>query len=270
MDTPEELRNTLSLESNLSRIGITSLTFPQIFEKSRIFGLKANRAFIPEQRGRVADALLLMLEVHFDQNPRPDGTPYTDHPLTVADKIMDIMVNPDPELVIAALLHDSVEDQSNKLARKYRGYNADSTLTDEQAALEFIKVHYGARVGRTVAALSNPDFNAQLAILGINENHPDYRIHKNILYAQHVAEISENPDAFLIKLMDFTSNAGDLMKLPDGSQKIKLMRKYGPVVGTMKDGLSRLNLPIKEKAKILLEAKLEDIDNYISQQISAK
>lgn len=211
-----------------------------------------------------------MLEVHFDQNPRPDGTPYMDHPLTVADKLMDMMVKPDPKLAISALLHDSVEDQSNKLAEKYKGNDTNSTLSDEQMALEYIKVHFGTRVERTVAALSNPDFDTQLAVLGINESHPDYRVRKNILYAQHVAEISENADAFIIKLMDFTSNAGDLMKLPEGSQKIKLMRKYGPVVSTMKDGLSKLSLPIKEEAKTTLGNKLEDTDRYISQHITSK
>jgi (p)ppGpp synthase/HD superfamily hydrolase len=65
---------------------------------------------------RVQDAMVLALEIHKNQRPRPDG-PYLYHILRVINRIVEEYMITDPELVIAALLHDSVEDQAEKLAR---------------------------------------------------------------------------------------------------------------------------------------------------------
>jgi (p)ppGpp synthase/HD superfamily hydrolase len=61
-----------------------------------------------------------MVELHLEQAPRPDGTPYIEHPLAVASQILEAMAHKDPDVVVAALLHDAVEDQTARLAQQVR------------------------------------------------------------------------------------------------------------------------------------------------------
>ncbi len=86
-----------------------------------------------EPHRRYAAAVLFAMEKHRIQTRR-DGTPYIAHPLRVAESLRTIAAISDPDVIIAALLHDLIED----------------TECDWDA----IESRFGARVADLVAELS--------------------------------------------------------------------------------------------------------------------
>ena len=67
------------------------------------------------QTRRFGDALAYVLDLHGSQRRKGSATPYISHLLTVAAKVMEDTQNED--VVIAALLHDAVEDQGGEATR---------------------------------------------------------------------------------------------------------------------------------------------------------
>lgn len=182
-------------------------------------------SFEDEERQQLEAALWLMCEVHADQKPRPDGTPYPEHPLDVARNVLMSSETADSEKVTAALLHDSVEDQGAKLAAK--AIEAGLIGNDERAlAFRYIEAQFGGRVANIVYALTNPDFEAELIAHGQTPTAE----RKNRLYAEHVRAAIQNPDVLPIKLFDFAANALRLEGVTDLDRRLKLTRKYAPVV----------------------------------------
>lgn len=145
----------LPIEARLRAIGIQKDTAPRSVELATTFVGMLKENFDQSNQAKITDALVLMAELHKDQKPRPDG-PYMDHPLAVATNVLAHMAEKDPEIVIAALLHDTVEDQASKLADK--ATNPQEGASTEETALGVIEEKYGPGVRETVAALSNPDF----------------------------------------------------------------------------------------------------------------
>ena len=80
-------------------------------------------------------ALLYATHVHGGQRRKGTSTPYVAHLLAVAATVMEY--GGDEDLVIAALLHDSVEDQGGK------------------ARLEDVRNRFGERVAKIVQACSD-------------------------------------------------------------------------------------------------------------------
>src|SRR5262249_11642452 len=86
-----------------------------------------------EPHRRYAQALVYAIEKHRIQTRR-DGSPYIAHPIRVAESLRTIAGVTDPDVLIAALLHDLIED----------------TECDWEA----IESRFGARVANLVAELS--------------------------------------------------------------------------------------------------------------------
>lgn len=189
------------------------------------FQTRLDATFEGEERQRVEDALWLMCEVHADQKARPDGTPYVEHPLDVARNVLQASYTADSDEIIAALLHDSAEDQAQKLAAK--AIDAGVVGNDERSlALGYIQSQYGGRVAHIVSELTNPDFEAELRMQGQAVTTEA----KNRLYAEHVRAAIQDPDVLPIKLFDFAANALRLDGVTDPARRLKLTRKYAPVV----------------------------------------
>lgn len=227
MHTPEQKHGeNKSIEQEID-------TFKKIIE--RVF----DEASIAE----INSALNLMIELHSDQEDRPDGKPYISHPLEIAKDIVEKYGIHDKDLVIAALLHDSIEDQSiklstKKLARGHEEASKEVEIKNSKApeiphrtesaenALQEIGFLYGDKVKEIVEHLSNPDFDSlinELKSKGIEKT-------KNQLYKEHVEEAIKNPGVCVIKYADFARNALSINNLPEGTKKDKLRKKYGPVI----------------------------------------
>lgn len=169
-----------------------------------------------QQLEKFTKALELAMEIHCDQKPRPDG-PYVNHILRVSTRIIEEYGIKDLELLIAALLHDSVEDQSEKLANLS---NNDNNISKREKAFLFINDNFGKRVKNTVFKLTNIE-------------HEDKNIsqdQKNKIYLEHVKEAIKDSDVFPIKLADFSDNALNLESVKDIEKRLKLSHKYLPVI----------------------------------------
>jgi (p)ppGpp synthase/HD superfamily hydrolase len=140
-------------------------------------------------------ALLYATHVHGGQVRKGTSTPYVAHLLAVAATVLEY--GGDEDLAIAALLHDSVEDQGGK------------------ARLDDVRNRFGERVARIVEACSD-----SLADTGKGEPKADPRKRKEA-YLAHLREADE--DILRVSLADKVHNARAILRdlrKPDVGEKI--------------------------------------------------
>jgi (p)ppGpp synthase/HD superfamily hydrolase len=225
---------------------------------------------------KIKAALDFMLKIHLPQDDRVDGRPFASHPLAVAEKVMSLSNNPD--LVIAALIHDSVEDQSDyifveRLNRKYPNRDflplkIDDTVKEKYKSIfttwsfKEIADRFGSKIRYYVENMTNHDFNSLAESLGLEGSAKQDFVNK--LYAEHVETIINDPDLFTLKLADLSVNI-DLHSLsPDSDKYRKLKRKYKSVIEAFLEKLKNLpaDQPLySQKNEIMTE--LNDI--YLNQ-----
>ncbi len=188
-----------------------------------------------DDRKSIVEAFNLMIELHISQKDRPDKKPYIVHPLEVAKVVWQDFGVKDKDVIVAALLHDSIEDQAEKLSEK----NGEPESVDKiRSGLNYIGKKFGMDVARLVEELSNPDrseedIEKELFDLGFDVNNENFEKEKNKLknkyYLEHVKEIIEkDPKLLMIKLADFSLNALALDNVQDPVRKAKLLAKYQP------------------------------------------
>ncbi len=226
---------------------------------------------IPDKK--MTEAMNLMVILHIDQKDRPDGPPYLSHTTNVARRLIEEYGVSDPELVIAALLHDSVEDQVEKLSER-----SSSTETEPRLrALDYIEQRFGKRVRYIVAELSNPeDGGEELKARRVTMTEQEIARAKMDIYKEHVRSMvtKVNPETgkpdvgiALIKLGDFSDNALNLHNISerntDGeidekklSKKVKLCVKYAPVIEVFMERISQddLGAVLGDKRQSVTEA----------------
>jgi hypothetical protein len=185
--------------------------------------------FPDADRSRLSDALALAGELHADQ--RRVREPYVNHLLRVAIRIICYYHVDDVEVIAAALLHDSVEDQYERLG----GTPA--------TALEALADRFGPRVAELVAAVTNPAWE------------PDR--HRYEQYREHVAHsLDAHPWARVIKISDFTDNGVGLIHTT-GPKLGKMARKYAPLVPVLRELLERPDTPLADDVKAHIAGQLD-------------
>ena len=140
-------------------------------------------------------ALLYATHVHGGQVRKGTSTPYVAHLLAVAATVLEY--GGDEDLAIAALLHDSVEDQGGK------------------ARLEDVRNRFGARVAGIVEACSD-----SLADTAKGEPKADWQKRKEA-YLAHLRKANE--DILRVSLADKVHNARAILRdlrKPDIGEKI--------------------------------------------------
>lgn len=195
-----------------------------------------------EQKVKLQEALDLALQVHIDQKDRPSGEPYVNHVLNVARRVVVEYGVTNPDTITAAALHDSVEDQSAKLAKM----NSSAEGDDRQKSFAYIADHFGERVASIIHSLSNEEVADNLDTDT-----------KNKIYREHVAEAIKDPEVALIKLADFSDNALTLEKVADPKRRLKLTVKYAPVVEMFIKRLQDQDIQINELQRQSLMGKLQ-------------
>ena len=160
-------------------------------------------------RRQILAARDLSVCAHFYQADRADGQPYLNHPIEVALTLVNKFGFAKPEAVIAALLHDTIEDQSHRLI-ELLGDAPTPGIPAHEDAKRLLGVKFGARVAE-------------------------------IVYKEHFLQILErDPEAFLVKLSDFSQNAFAVGALSDDSKKASLKARYGPVLLTLVERLQAI------------------------------
>lgn len=221
------------------------------------FKNKVNKEFNDQDRLRIINALQLMSEIHAGQHRPLDRIPYATHPLIVASKALDYMGKKDPDAIIAALLHDTVEDQPERLAAKINpNYNSQNV---KEFALNYIQNVYGEQVFRIVSAISNPDFDEEIRGEGKTLSDNDYLIKRNELYVKHVSEAIEDPNVFLIKYCDVEDNFFELKEKKNDHRQELWQKKYQPLtkifLQRLKKDKGEINLKPAIKQKIIEKLK---------------
>ena len=129
-------------------------------------------------------ALLYATHVHGGQVRKGTSTPYVAHLLAVAATVLEY--GGDEDLAIAALLHDSVEDQGGR------------------ARLEDVRNRFGARVAQVVEACSD-----SLADTGAGERKAHWQERKD-KYLAHLQIADE--DILRVSLADKVHNARAILR----------------------------------------------------------
>lgn len=232
----------------------------KLFKLVKLF-IDDNKRLTNEQKDqqleKFSKALELAMDIHSDQKPRPDG-PYVNHILRVSTRIIEEYGIKDLELVVAALLHDSVEDQSEKLSNL--ASNNNENISKREKALSFINDKFGERVKNTVYKLTNVEHE--------DKNIP--KDQKNKVYLEHVKEAIEDPDVLPIKLADFSDNALNLEAVKDVKKRLKLSYKYLPVIEVFIRRLEKpqniFSLEKNTEIKNNLLFALENTKNFVDNQ----
>jgi len=193
--------------------------------------------FDPAARATLSDALELAAQLHAQD--RRTREPYLNHPLRTAIRIICYYQVRDVDVLVAALLHDAVEDHPDMLA----GPDA-ADLTE--AALAELARRYNPRVADLVRAVTNPAHEPG------RDRFEQYR--------EHVAESLEaNPWARVIKVSDFTDNGVGLIHT-DPSRHVRLATKYAPLVPVFRDLIARPDTPLADDVKRHILGQLDSAE----------
>jgi (p)ppGpp synthase/HD superfamily hydrolase len=185
--------------------------------------------FPPAARERLSEALALASELHADD--RRVREPYVNHLLRVTVRIICYYRVRDVDVLVAALLHDAVEDHADELGGT------------TEAALATLAARFGPRVAQLVGAVTNP---AEWA--------PDR--HRYEQYREHVAHSLEaDPWARVIKISDFTDNGVGLIHTT-GPKLHAMAAKYAPLVPVLQDLVTRPDTPLADDVKVHIAGQL--------------
>ena len=202
-------------------------------------------------RARIRNALALMLKLHVHQRDRIDsGQPFISHPLAVATRVLETYDGPGrSQVVAAALLHDSIEDQARLLAlEKELAARADFPHVspeeiEREGALYGIGHLFGLHTQVLVRALTNPRLLGERALQG--EHHKAYEAYISDIFFSETL-----PSAVaVIKWADLQENALTIGAIADNAEAAttapeqerywrvyaKLRDKYRPALLIVRD-----------------------------------
>ncbi|MEV4812666.1 HD domain-containing protein [Micromonospora avicenniae] len=194
------------------------------------------RSFDETAQERLTAALDLAAELHRDD--RRVREPYLNHLLRVAIRMMHHYQVRDVDVIVAGLLHDTVEDHSAELAGAHA---AGDDLTP--AALATLAARFGPRVARLVAAVTNPRY--------------DPTRDRDEQYREHVAaSLDRDPWARVIKVSDFTDNGVGVIHTV-GPKVESSARKYRPLVPVYRELVTRPDTPLSAAVKAHILGQLD-------------
>lgn len=181
-------------------------------------------------------------------------TPYIEHPLRNALRLVRMNVK-DQDVIVAAVLHDTIEDGAAVFVKKFHGEKTpDGEIESRKILGDYIHDAYGPNVLELVEAVTN-DYVADTdkSRMSLSE--------KNRVYLEHVRKAIRNrPGVVLVKLSDFIDNATGLYHndVPGREEKTrKQATKYLPVVDVFLEELNRTKLPVSTQTLDDLKEQLD-------------
>jgi (p)ppGpp synthase/HD superfamily hydrolase len=185
--------------------------------------------FPPADRARLEEALRLAATLHADD--RRVREPYLNHCLRVAIRIMRYYAVRDVDVLIAALLHDAVEDHPAELAGRDSGTHTELT----EGAIAELARRFNPRVSELVRSVTNPEYD------------PDRD--RDEQYRMHVTEsLERDPWARVIKVSDFTDNGVGVIHTTY-EKAYRSATKYRPLVPTLRELVGRPDTPLSTPAR---------------------
>jgi len=207
--------------------------------------------FPPAHRNRINQALNLASEVHAAD--RRTREPYLWHVVRVAIRVVsaDHLHVLDPDLVIAGLLHDTVEDHPGHLASGTGHLGSDLT----EAAHTRITREFGLRVAQLVRGVTNPDF--------------DPSRDRSEQYREHVTSALADPWVGILKLSDYIDNAAGIWYSIIGPRTTRLASKYLPLVPVFRELVARQDCPLDAGASAYAARQLDLAETRLTATLSA-
>lgn len=190
----------------------------------------------PEWQEKLAFAYGLALRAHaYD---RHKDRPYSEHLLRVASRLATYLEVKDPTVIIAAILHDIVEDHGLELingsliGNERRPLNGREDLdrlslaAQKEVALRHVGVMFGPEVGEIVEAVTNAP----------NSEEPLNYEDKIQAYVDKIALAIRSPKAWLVKFSDWCDNALSVNYdlVGQGDKHDHFVYKYGQVLPILK------------------------------------
>lgn len=204
-------------------------------------------------------ALIISSSLHvndFRKSPRDtlNKPPYMEHVLRVTLRLVKYYNIKDSNVVISALLHDTVEDHAVDFYPE---------IKDESEARKHVLNYYndsfGSNVAKTVKDLTNPIMET---------TNPK---EKREIYYNHVKEsIESNENALLVKVSDYIDNAGSLhithkkVAHKEGTQN--MIKKYLPMSELFVHNIDKSSLGSSQKDKI--KERLHRVDTHLNAMLS--
>lgn len=193
--------------------------------------LTAGETWTNAQRELVASAYGLGAWLHVDDRHR--GQPYTYHFLRNAARAAAYLDVTDPDVLIAIILHDSVEDHAleivklgvaNKLLQQPTNAQLEDKAIMQSTANSLLGTVYGEKAATIIAGMTNAPSSGS-ETLTYEEKIGGYvaKVTKEIV----------NPDVWVAKLVDWIDNGVGVLysDLPPDSDRIAHFRyKYGRLI----------------------------------------
>lgn len=187
-------------------------------EFHRFYALLEKGKLSAKDEARVLNSLCFALEKHKDQSrSNAKKTPYIIHPIAVAERVMQIGNIYDVDIIIAAILHDVMDDTGT--------------------SYEEITKKFGSKVSSYVQEMSDDKS------LSLKE-----RKKKQIIQAFHQSE-----GASIIKLADKYSNLTTLLEAPPSDWSRDRIDQYFQWAQSVVENLPNVNPPLKDAVKKVIE-----------------
>jgi guanosine-3',5'-bis(diphosphate) 3'-pyrophosphohydrolase len=152
--------------------------------------------------GLIFEALQFAARKHRDQRRKdPEASPYINHPIALANILLNEAGVGDPVVICAALLHDTVED----------------TETDESELV--------GRFGPRIASI----------VMEVTDDTSLTRARRKELQVEHAPHLSR--EAKLVKLADKIANVRDVASAPPADWPLERQREYFDWAKRVVDGL---------------------------------
>lgn len=175
-----------------------------------------------DDRRCVMSTLDLTQRLYADEDAREDNSPAVNHIVRVAHRVAVRYKTNDATLIMAAALHDAVEDHPETLSRLGKRSGKD----DHADAVRFVRKVYGHAVGNLVDKVSKRKNGALQT--------PDAKI---LAYTAYVQKVARDPAALVVKIADVCDNVTNPRPIETGGYYS--MRKYALALPILLSGVER-------------------------------
>lgn len=210
--------------------------------------LVKKRRFNQKDERRIAGAANLMQRMYENVADRNDGAKPIVHILRVAMRVLSYGVK-DPDIVIAALLHDAIEDHLETFARLKESPTGndqnDAPQSDLDMALGYVREQCSGEVADII------EHTTRVKPAGYEKLTREEKLHDYLLYIQNTIQF---PKVIIVKVADNVDNVFN--PSPDKDQRKYSMQKYAHSTKILLDGVHESRRELLKVGGPLLYMKL--------------
>lgn len=252
------LQQINALNASIAVFRDTPLKALDASELAQTLYFEGREAGFDDHSLRASIALASILHAHQTRSNRGhhDTTPYIEHPLRNSLRLVRLGVK-DQDVIVAAVLHDTVEDGARQYVKKFRSDLDVDEISCRQILSQHIYDTYGKKVQRLVESVTN-DYLTDVDKSNMTQQD------KNDRYYNHVVNnVRGDPDVLMVKLTDFIDNATGLYHNDVEGREEKTVRqveKYQPLIQVFRDEVQGSANSISKKSRNEILRKLDNTE----------